>query len=212
LSYLLAANFQAAGLIAFAVLSGGWLNDRYPLKFAAGWYSITFGIALVAIVYTYIVMVRAAWRIEKRRLADKVRCATLSTTPSTALKHELDPKYAFRRKLAAGQREAYNWEDEIKNKFSDSLYDEFDLEDASEVGLVSFGHEEDPAESDKEEAEDTGHPKPTNTVTSQLDEVIEKLVDRELENLMKPNAKIDLARKDDRKISALPLNHRNSKR
>ena len=57
-SYLIAAQFQALGLIFVAWWGGNWLNEHHPLSFT--WYAITFPIVTIAVAQTFYVVIRQA--------------------------------------------------------------------------------------------------------------------------------------------------------
>jgi tellurite resistance protein TehA-like permease len=63
LSYLIAAQFQAVGLILVAWWGGNWLNEQHPLSF--NWYAITFPVATLAVAQTFYVVIRHALRQAK---------------------------------------------------------------------------------------------------------------------------------------------------
>jgi hypothetical protein len=64
LSYLIAAHIQSVGLVLLAWWVGEWLNDHHNVGF--NWYVVTFTVALLGIIQTFYVIVRAAWREDKR--------------------------------------------------------------------------------------------------------------------------------------------------
>jgi len=63
-SYLIAAQFQAVGLIILAWWGGQYLNEHHPLSFS--WYAITFPVAVLGTVHTFYVVVRHALRQGKK--------------------------------------------------------------------------------------------------------------------------------------------------
>ena len=58
LSYLIAAQFQAIGLILAAWWLGEWLNDHHPVSF--NWYAVTFPVAVVGVGQSFYVVIRHA--------------------------------------------------------------------------------------------------------------------------------------------------------
>lgn len=65
LGVVIAINTQVAGLIVFAFLLEGYLNETYPLGFS--WRKILMPVALLGIVHGYYIMLRYLFRMEKER-------------------------------------------------------------------------------------------------------------------------------------------------
>jgi hypothetical protein len=55
-TYLIAAQFQALALLAFAYFAGSWLNDHWPKGF--NWYAVTIPISVLGMAQTFYVVVR----------------------------------------------------------------------------------------------------------------------------------------------------------
>jgi hypothetical protein len=77
LSYVIAAQFQAVGLILVAWWGGNWLNEQHPLSF--NWYAVTFPIATIAVGQTFYVVIRHALNQAKEGGVSKT---SLGTPPS----------------------------------------------------------------------------------------------------------------------------------
>ncbi len=67
-SYLIAAQVQAIGLILLALYGGEWLNKNEPI--AINWYIITTAVAVLGVVQTFYVVIKAAMAQGKRTDGD----------------------------------------------------------------------------------------------------------------------------------------------
>lgn len=62
-TYVLAAQFQAIGVILAAWWFGEWLDKNHPLSFS--WLAITLPVAILVIAQTFYVVVRRAYELSK---------------------------------------------------------------------------------------------------------------------------------------------------
>jgi hypothetical protein len=59
-SYLIAAQFQAIGLIFAAWWIGDWLNKHHPMQLS--WYAVTFSVGVLGVVQTFYVIMRQIFK------------------------------------------------------------------------------------------------------------------------------------------------------
>jgi len=69
-SYLIAAQFQAVGLIFAAWWVGDWLNLNHPIQIS--WYAVTFPIGVLGVAQTFYTIIRHVFRRERER-AEEVK-------------------------------------------------------------------------------------------------------------------------------------------
>lgn len=64
-SYLIAAQFQAIGLIFAAWWIGDWLNEHHPMQIS--WYAVTFPIGVLGVAQTFYTIVRHVFRKDQQK-------------------------------------------------------------------------------------------------------------------------------------------------
>lgn len=62
-TYVLAAQFQAIGLLLAAWWIGEWLDQNRPLSFS--WLAITLPVSVLVMAHTFYVMIRRAHQLTK---------------------------------------------------------------------------------------------------------------------------------------------------
>lgn len=64
ISYLIAAQFQAIGLLLISWWAGEWLNEKYPKDFS--WYVVTIPIGVVGMLHSFYVVIRYTMMMDKK--------------------------------------------------------------------------------------------------------------------------------------------------
>lgn len=64
-SLLIAAQFQALGLVFVAWWGGNWLNQNHPI--GVTWYAITFPVAVIGIAHSFYVVIRHAMNLTQSK-------------------------------------------------------------------------------------------------------------------------------------------------
>ena len=71
LTYLIAANIQALGLVFVGWWLGEELNKSYPKSFS--WFSVTIPVSMLAVFHTYYLVIRQTIKLDKQGRAERER-------------------------------------------------------------------------------------------------------------------------------------------
>ncbi len=70
-SYLIAAQFQAIGLIFAAWWIGDWLNLHHPMQ--VSWYAVTFPIGVIGVAQTFYTIIRHVFKKDDQKKKEEMK-------------------------------------------------------------------------------------------------------------------------------------------
>jgi tellurite resistance protein TehA-like permease len=70
-SYLIAAQFQAIGLIFAAWWIGDWLNLHHPMQ--VSWYAVTFPIGVIGVAQTFYTIIRHVFKKNDQQKTEETK-------------------------------------------------------------------------------------------------------------------------------------------